>query len=657
MKKRIKETLVIVFMILSSMTGLFPSACNLNRSSPIEPLSEKEAPAMKNPAFVRTVQENGKTWFARGDERFLSLGVNCVLPADGSKPSDGRRYNALPKHQNNLDAWAQTAAERLKSWNFNTVAGWSEEVLYEKTPMLHTRVLWLGPWGKNDGRLTDVFSPDYEEAVDREARKTVAPHATNEYLIGYFANNELPWYGERGWPTSPRVSLITSYMLLPTQSPGKQRLMKFFRDYYNNDFAAFNAEWKTGAESFEDLQGRQYILSGARTSAKAVAAWAGIVAERYFQLCAETIRRYDPNHLFLGVRFAGRAQESVMAACGKYADVISINSYSKSGEPDLPLLKAVAALTGKPILITEFSWRAEENASECPNTHGADVTVATQQNRADAFSRYATQVLEQPFILGYHWFQLFDQPPAGRFDGEDSNYGLLDIYDQPYDELLSVITDINGRAGEIHAQSKVTPQPVDPNILADFRETTLRGANEPLAQPILFTDASTRFITWGDADAGGKIDAQKNDDGTLTLHIHPAGWGCGITFFPRDALPKNPDASVSLLGADRFVVDLQCTSPILVGPSLSESGCGPVSSQTFSGYGGADGEGYTGVGREIQPGEGPYTLPLKEMGLNTGYGNQRGNKIVDMQAVESLQLFFPPNQPPTTLTFRSLSLQ
>lgn len=618
----------------------------------------EETPTMKtDKQFVRIIQENGICWFARGDQKFLSLGVNCVLPADGSEPPDGRRYNALPSHQNDIATWASNAVQRLQQWNFTTVAGWSHDYLYENTPMYHTRVLWLGPWGHGDRRLLDVFAPDYAEGLDREARKTVAPHADNEYLIGYFANNELPWYGERGWPTSPDISLITRYMHLPTHAPGKQRLMQFFRDYYTNDFNAFAAEWKTGAEDFDDLQGRQYILSAAPVTAKAVAAWAGIVAEQYFQLCAETIRRHDPNHLFLGVRFAGRAQQSVIAACGKYADVISVNHYSKSGEPDLPLLHAIATLTGKPLLITEFSWRAQENRSGCLNEHGADVTVATQQDRADAFANFAVKILEQPFILGYDWFQLFDQPPAGRFDGENSNYGLLDIHDQPYEELLAVISDINARADGIHAHANHTPPPPNPHILADYSEITLRKTDAPLTQPLLFANASARFTTWGDAPAGARMDATPNPDGTLTLHIQPNGWGCGITFFPLENLPRNPDGSVSLLGAENMLLDLECSQPVLAGPGISESGCGPVNSQTFSGFGEADGEGYTGAGRTLLPGAGPYTLPLGDMIINPGYGNQRGNKIIDMQAIESAQLFFPPNQAPITLTLRSLSFQ
>jgi hypothetical protein len=52
-----------------------------------------------------------------------------------------------------------------------------------------------------------------------------------------------------------------------------------------------------------------------------------------------------------------------MEACGRYCDVISVNHYSKSGVFNEQLVGNIAALSGKPILITEFSWRAMENRS------------------------------------------------------------------------------------------------------------------------------------------------------------------------------------------------------------------------------------------------------------------------------------------------------
>ena len=44
---------------------------------------------------------------------------------------------------------------------------------------------------------------------------------------------------------------------------------------------------------------------------------------------------------------------------------------------------------------------------------------------------------EHPAIVGTHWFQFYDQPTSGRFDGENYQTGLLDIADTPYAEVIA----------------------------------------------------------------------------------------------------------------------------------------------------------------------------------------------------------------------------
>ncbi len=604
---------------------------------------EKAEPAPSR--YVRVAQIDGKYWFMRGDDKFLALGVNVVNPVDATPKPDGKYYKVLStKYNGDLAAWAKDAEARLRSWNFNTAAGWSQDYLYQNIPLYHTRVLNLGPWGTRDSRLIDVFSTNYAMEVDRTAQKEVAPNASNEYLIGYFANNELPWYGEKGWPTTSDRSMLSRYMRLAPQAPGKVKLVEFLKAYYKNDMAAMKEDWAVTAESFDDLAKQRTIIPKARESAQAVVEWSGVVAEQYFKLCYEAIRRYDPNHLYLGVRFANRAQQPVMAACGKYADVISMNIYRKTGVFDEALCGAVAAMTGKPIMITEFSWRAMENSSGCKNSDGADVTVQTQQDRADGFRTYATTALAQPYLVGYDWFQYHDQPTSGRFDGEDCNYGLVDIHDQPYTTLLAAITEINGRAAELHAQSTVPWPTFTPAALMDFKSVTVRGVETKLADVISLIDASSSFEAWGDEGKGASIDA-KTDSNQVVLHVTTGtGWGCGITFRPRPALQANSDGSVNLLGGSRIVVCLSAKAGVKFNIGINESGHGPLDKQTFDGVGMADGEAYTHADLTTRDGLQEYVFELKAFEPSQHHGNQRGNCTIDLDALDSLHLYFPGKQ-------------
>ena len=107
------------------------------------------------------------------------------------------------------------------------------------------------------------------------------------------------------------------------------------------------------------------------------------------------------------------------------------------------------AVTGKPCLIGEFSFRAAD--SGLPNTNGAGPQVATQAERAACFRRYVATALQKPTLVGYHWFEHADQPAEGRFDGENSNFGTVTIEDHVYEDLTRTMTAVNAEADDLHS--------------------------------------------------------------------------------------------------------------------------------------------------------------------------------------------------------------
>jgi hypothetical protein len=172
------------------------------------------------------------------------------------------------------------------------------------------------------------------------------------------------------------------------------------------------------------------------------------VAEKYARVTSDAIRRHDPNHLVLGCRFAGYAGDSAMRAVGRHFDVISYHSYSANAPIDR--LEQIARLTGKPVMITEFSFKAMD--SGLPNTKGAAKPVATQQDRANGFARYVEALASLPFCVGFHWFEYRDEPKEGRFDGENSNYGLVRIDFTPWYILTARMKEVNLEIEGLHAK-------------------------------------------------------------------------------------------------------------------------------------------------------------------------------------------------------------
>jgi hypothetical protein len=97
--------------------------------------------------------------------------------------------------------------------------------------------------------------------------------------------------------------------------------------------------------------------------------------------------------------------------------------------------RSVADATDKPVLVSEFGWRAD--GMGLPNTWPPLYPVRSSQiARADALRRVSAERTAAPWIVGQHGYLWTDDPPAGRFDGEDDNWGLVGLDDEPYLEVV-----------------------------------------------------------------------------------------------------------------------------------------------------------------------------------------------------------------------------
>ncbi|MCZ7584643.1 MAG: hypothetical protein M5R36_15625 [Deltaproteobacteria bacterium] len=242
-------------------------------------------------------------------------------------------------------------------------------------------------------------------------------------------------------------------------------MVDWLRDRYGDDVAAFNLVWDLGILSFDELLPMTSVSAVSFDADKKAdrAAFAGFVAERFFKTCHDAIRAADPNHLILGARFISWvAPREVVRAIVPYTDVVSVNHYMVFpiyfGMMDWladtlgwmhvhDMLQEYYDETNLPVLITEFSIRALD--AGVPSTWPPNWffhTVQTQAERADFFENYARQTFRTGFIVGYHWFSYMDEPPEGRFDGENSNFGLVDNNDNPWTELTERMTAVNADA-------------------------------------------------------------------------------------------------------------------------------------------------------------------------------------------------------------------
>jgi len=389
--------------------------------------------------YFRVRRIDGRWWLITPQGHpFFSNGFN-VLNIHGTATHDGVKHYrdaALAKY-GSQEAWVDAQFERCVKWGFNTVGGWSQWELF-KDRLPYTVILYAGEYD-------DYFTHEFVDQVRRRLQPTARRLAYDPYLIGYFLNNEMYWgFGARGL-----YHFLDHYMKLPiATSPGKARLIGFLKARYGT-VAALAVDFRTSAADWESLS-QETLLPSRRTKGAMATriAWPAVVAERFFSITDEALRQADPNHLNLGVRFISQlTPRKVIEVAGRYVDVMSINLYElhpglaealEGFDPDyLPVTNFLGAhyrAGGRPILISEWGYRAAD--SGLPNTYPPIYpTLATQADRADAFESYFRNVLVRPWFVGLHWFLYADQPPEGRFDGEDNNFGFVNEQDEPYREM------------------------------------------------------------------------------------------------------------------------------------------------------------------------------------------------------------------------------
>jgi hypothetical protein len=391
--------------------------------------------------------ENGVEWLKTpcGD-RFYSLGVNILDGGNGEKKKLGPAYAGYDwaKFAPTLDDWAAEARRQLTGWGFNSAGGWSLPPQQLKLPTVIN--LELGRLAKF--HWFDPFAPETEPRMMALGKELVAPYRGSPYRIGYFSDNEVGWWAG---------ALFGFFSMKPTDNVTKQRWVAMLREHYDDDWTRFTADFRPpdGVSSWDELLGARQ-LTALRPGSHGIAAvreWTGIVAERYYTLAERAIRAADPDALYFGDRLPIYYDPAAVKAMARHVDAIAVNYNVDAGDGWVAryFFDGLEKLSsGKPVLITEWFFAARENRTGNKN-NGHLMTVGTQAERAKGAAAAARNFAALPEIVGTHWFQYYDHPKGGRADGEDYDFGLVDLEDRPYEQLVQALTAANRDAPSIHA--------------------------------------------------------------------------------------------------------------------------------------------------------------------------------------------------------------
>jgi len=338
----------------------------------------------KATGFFHVEQIDGVWWFVDPHGHwFLSTSSNGIGAGRGPAPV--------------APTLAQTTAmnrtlRRLDAWGLNTGGTGRPNIVFLRWPQTPATT-FLG--------VPDVYAEDFARGIDESAKTQCGARKDDPLIVGYFIGNEPPW--------GDRETEVVDLILAGPDTATKAKLREFL------------------APGDTPKRRTQFVVAA---------------FQRYLDLVCTAVRRYDPNHLNLGIRFGGKPADEVLRLARVF-DVCSINVYEY--EPTKQLERSYR-LSGRPILIGEFHLGVPENGL------GAGlVQAANQTERGVGYRYFVEQAVALPYSLGAHWFTWRDEPVLGRGDGENYNIGFVDSTDRSYPEFVEAAKATHRRLLDVHA--------------------------------------------------------------------------------------------------------------------------------------------------------------------------------------------------------------
>ena len=383
---------------------------------------------------------DGRLWRARGIEKANGYGPLCG--------SLGRPYaEALSRAGLTRESWCAQTAARLREWGFNMLGTGCDGQINQQKNFSTTEMIALSSWMRDRGAdhliavdpsspctpLANVFHPDFPAVCDEAAKASCISRRDDPQFLGYYLDNELNWWGCGNWWECGLLDAALEK--LPAGHPARTAAEKLVA--------------KIPSSRVPDRAAARRLYTEA-------------VAHRYFKTITAAIRRYDPNHLILGCRFAGVAggPDCVWRICGKYCDVVSLNCYPNADlaksrlmlgvcEQLLPkgfvrteewtpvplevMLSRRYEVAKKPLLIGEWSFRGGDIGRPRRESNGQE--LATQAERAEAIALFLEAMERLPYVVGHAYYMWCDErfPLADGAGVETLNWGLVSMENLPHE--------------------------------------------------------------------------------------------------------------------------------------------------------------------------------------------------------------------------------
>ncbi len=389
--------------------------------------------------FFRTEKQDGVWWLVDPEGyAFFSVGLNSVEPGVEAASDENKLKDRFFGAYESVENWADKAQIWLGDTGFNTLGSWSDwkalndgkraQTPYTEQLHLLAHYVWrdkkerLGEGEKLQWMLYYIFDPEFAEYCAKKMA-TVAPRTKDDpYLLGYFTDNEL----------GHRVNQLDRFLKLPASDPVRVKI----------------AAWLAAERGVKANTDGGFSITQADR-----AAFYKYHVQTYYEIVSKAVRAADPNHMIIGDRLNYDQQDNplIWQVAAPYIDVFSYNWYHVWNPNENSDISNWARWSGKPVMITE--WYAKGLDTGMENDTGAGWIVATQEERGKYYETFSLGLLDDPSVVGFHWFRYRDNNVDAAhlvdWSNRDSNKGFYDVDYHPYMPLENRARAVNKRVYSI----------------------------------------------------------------------------------------------------------------------------------------------------------------------------------------------------------------
>ncbi|MCK4922380.1 MAG: beta-galactosidase [Bacteroidales bacterium] len=435
-----------------------------------DPLGNADLMERENTGFFKMKKGEHRWWITMPDgSPTWSMGTMAVKPIS-TRNGNIEVCNWFDEnYKKDTIAYVNMLFDTLKSWGFNSYAGWTSDEFAQITaqrhqnneeyfPMYH--VLSLCRMGENvdyyarnnkgdlkDGShgMVDPYNPQWREEARQKAMAQIPAYKDKSWFAGWYIDNE--------------INLVDLFNFIWGDYSSKE-FVKSLKNKYQS-IGQLNQSWSSSFGQYnygsfdEILTDKPEPKDWDDPLYEDFTDFERTMVKEYIDFTYDLVKELDPNHIIISNRINLGNMGDIYRTIDLWAkyDLICMNIYPQNllfgfSPGELEIMNRLHEGTGKPVIIGEWSVPAIG-----PKLYGFGVdpydrpvdwswpqVVRTQKERGEVYQACMLQLASMDFIVGAGWYRPIDvNSPTRR-----ANRGLIDGDFEPYGEMVNTIKETHG---------------------------------------------------------------------------------------------------------------------------------------------------------------------------------------------------------------------